>query len=1044
MPNTPLRTEANVDNDEIDVKQKSLFARLKKLFSSGVVVRNVGGKKLKVKDTSDLMYATDRNSLRDRFNRVRSTSYNAYTRDFSLAYQAARIDLFRDYDCVGPDTIIPLPDGTYPTIKELAEKYKDKPQERFYVYSYDHETDSIKLGKAFHPRKKGGGTRMGYKVTFGNGQYVVGSIKHPFMMRDGSYKMIYDLKVGESVMPFYQKDFYGHGYRHIYNFSKGWQSEHKIVAEQFDRLLNENEVVHHKNFDKTNNSPDNLQIMTESDHKAYHCKIITNKLWSPENKPHTLEKVRNSEGYKNRTFHHWNGERTGEKNPFFGKNHSDESNEKRSETLKEVFINRDQNGEKNPKYRDDLTIEVLKIKAIEHYKQNGKLTSWEFVKELGCDYSVLQNRLKSNNIDWKTFKNEVESTLNHKIVSIESIGQIDVYDVTVEKYHNFATDSVFVKNTMDMDPILASALDIYSDESLTVNELGKVLVVHAEDNNIKGILTNLFYDVLNIEHNLWSWTRNLCKYGDFYMRLYVSPEYGVYQIEPISAYNVERLENTDPLNKNYVKFQIRPTDTSQVETLEFFECAHFRLLSDSNFLPYGKAMIEGARRVWKQLSLMEDAMLIHRIMRAPERRIFKIDVGNIPPQDVDSFMEKVISKMKKVPYVDPQTGDYNLRFNLQNMVEDFYLPVRGSDSGTSIETLSGMEFTGIDDIEYLRNKLMAALKIPKAFLGYEEELSGKATLASEDVRFARTIQRIQRVIVSELEKIAIVHLYSQGYRDETLVNFKLELTNPSTIFEKEKIEVWSNKTELAREMMENKLFSKQWIYKNVFNLSKDDSEELLDQIVDDSKQTWRFKSIEEEGNDPAKPFQKINPNAEGGSGGEGDLGDLGGGGGGLGDLGGGGDLGDLGGPELGGPGGGGGLPPLQEAQIKGNTNYHKWKQMNRPSSNKTPSLDEVHGEHAEDYERDSQEGEKDASKYPFGEKILGQGINTETPRKGHDSLTPKWAKNSPLSLETLQRSNMIINLTNYLDKSRSEKRELIKEQEDIGSKSILDETNILM
>jgi len=685
MPsNTPIRPEVNVDNDEIDIKQKSLFARLKKLFSAGVVVRNVGGKKLKVKDTSDLMYATDRNSLRDRFNRVRSTSYNAYTRDFSLAYQAARIDLFRDYD------------------------------------------------------------------------------------------------------------------------------------------------------------------------------------------------------------------------------------------------------------------------------------------------------------------------------------------------------------TMDMDPILASALDIYADESLTTNELGKMLVVHAEDDNIKGILTNLFYDILNVEHNLWSWTRNLCKYGDFFMRLYVSPEYGVYQIEPISAYNVERLENTDPLNKNYVKFQIRPTDTSQVETLEFFECAHFRLLSDSNFLPYGKAMIEGARRVWKQLSLMEDAMLIHRIMRAPEKRIFKLDVGNIPPQDVDTFMEKAISKMKKVPYIDPQTGDYNLRFNLQNMVEDFYLPVRGSDSGTSIETLSGMEFTGIDDIQYLRNKLMAALKIPKAFLGYEEELSGKATLASEDVRFARTIQRIQKVIISELEKIAIVHLYSQGYRDESLVNFKLELTNPSTIFEKEKIEVWSNKTELAKNMMENKLFSKSWIYKNVFNLSKDDSDELLDQIVEDSKQMWRFKSIEEEGNDPAKPFQKINPNAEGGAGEGGGMSDLGGG---LPDLGG------AGGSELPDLGGGGGLPPLQEAKIKGSVNHIKWNQMTKNQD--SGSIDEEQGEYADDYERPSQKGEHDArSQHPFGEDPLGNLENNRTPRKGHDSLTPKWAKNSPLSLETMERGTLLQSLGSYL-KSKSEKKELIKESEERGKPSLLDEGNII-
>jgi hypothetical protein len=350
-----------------------------------------------------------------------------------------------------------------------------------------------------------------------------------------------------------------------------------------------------------------------------------------------------------------------------------------------------------------------------------------------------------------------------------------------------------------------------------------------------------------------------------------------------------------------------------------------------------------------------------------------------------------------------------------------------------------MEFTGIDDIEYLRNKLMAALKIPKAFLGYEEELSGKATLASEDVRFARTIQRIQRILISELEKIAIVHLYSQGYRDETLVKFKLELTNPSTIFEKEKIEVWTNKTELARQMQEIKLYSKNWIYKNVFNLADDESEELLEQIVEDSKQSWRFKSIEEEGNDPAKPFQKINPQAQGGLGGgmggpPGDLGGMGGPGGipelpgsegGLGGPGGG-----LGGP----PGGPGGLPPLEEAQQKGETNHVKWQQMGEEP------VEEGHGEHADDWVRPSQKGEKDATKYPFGEDPLGNKENNEKPRPGRE-LTHKFKNDSPLSLEYILKNPILKNLQSYLDKTKSEKRELIKESE--NNKSLLDESNII-
>jgi hypothetical protein len=1070
-----------MSGEETDVKQKSLYARLKQLFSSGQIVRNVGGKKIKVKDTSDLKYATDRNSLRDRYNRVRSNSYNAYSRDFSLSYQAARIDLFRDYDCVGPDTIIPLPDGSRPTISELAEKYKDKPQERFWVYSYDHETDSIKLGKAFHPRKKKG-KRVGYKVTFDNGQHVVGSLKHPFIMRDGSYKMIYELRVGDSVMPFYQRDYNSryNKYKKLYNFSKGWQSEHVIVAEQFDRPLTENEVVHHKNFNGYDNSPNNLQIMTKEEHIQFHSNHSKNVLWGDENYENQLNKLKSHPNYINREFHHWDGDRHGENNPFYGKSHSDESNEKRSETLKEVFQNRDQSGKKNPKYRDDITFDNVKEKAFEFYKENSKINLWDFIEHIHCDHSTLQNRLKKEGHNWASFKNDVVSTLNHKIVSIEPIGEVDVYDVTVEQFANFATDSVFVKNTMDMDPIIASALDIYADECLTANEMGKMIVVHSEDDNIKEILNNLYYDILNVEHYLWSWVRNMCKYGDFFVRLYISPEYGIYMIEPISAYNVERIENSDPLNKNYVKFQIRPTDTSQVETLEFFECVHFRLLSDSNFLPYGKSMIEGGRRVWKQLSLLEDAMLINRIMRAPERRIFKVDVGNIPPQEVDAFMQKMQDKVKKAPYIDPQTGDYNLRFNLMNMIDDYWLPVRGSDSGTSIDTLSGIEWTGIDDIEYIRNKMMAALKIPKAFLGYEEELSGKATLASEDVRFARTIQRIQRVIISGLEQIAIAHLYAQGYRDESLVKFKIELTNPSTIFEKEKVTLWGEKVDVAKNMMENKLFSKAWIYKNVFNLSPDDADELLTQIVEDSKQLWRFKSIEEEGNDPAKPFQKINSGGNRGAGGPGGPG---------GPMGGMSEPGGIGAssPEeelaaaLGEPSGGpGALQEIIDESIKKNA---KWRQMEgvvdvwryedecpkcgegmlrykgsdrtvlvcatpgckfEVKNGEPKSIDEGHGEHSEEWKKNrDQSGEHKSTNEPFGADPLGK-LRSVSDKERKSPLTGRFKNNSPLSLETIKRDKMIISLNSYLEKNiKKEKKDLINESDFERTKSIMDEENIL-
>ena len=291
----------------------------------------------------------------------------------------------------------------------------------------------------------------------------------------------------------------------------------------------------------------------------------------------------------------------------------------------------------------------------------------------------------------------------------------------------------------------------------------------------------------------------MCKYGDFFLALEMAEGKGIVNVSPISVYNTERLENTDPENPNYVKYHVEDDKIGKID-YENYEIAHFRLLADTNFLPYGKAMIENGRRLWKQLSLMEDAMLIHRIMRAPEKRVFKIDIGNIPPNEVDNYMQRIINKMKKIPFVDQNTGDYNLKYNIQNLTEDFYLPVRGGDSGTNIENLSGLEFSNTDDIDYLKAKLFAALKIPKAYLGYEEQISGKATLAAEDVRFARTIERIQRIVVSELTKIAIVHLYSQGITDSELTNFELQLVNPSTIYEQEKVNLWSEKVRLAQDL----------------------------------------------------------------------------------------------------------------------------------------------------------------------------------------------------------------------------------------------------
>ena len=421
-------------------------------------------------------------------------------------------------------------------------------------------------------------------------------------------------------------------------------------------------------------------------------------------------------------------------------------------------------------------------------------------------------------------------------------------------------------DAMDTDAIIASALDIVADESTLKNDMGEVLQIKSSDEDIQKVLYNLFYDVLNIEFNLWPWVRNMCKYGDFFLKLEVAEKFGVYNVIPYTAFHMERLEGVDKDKPQDVQFRFDPEGISAGDgyyntpgqansrsiIFDNYEVSHFRLLTDVNFLPYGRSYIEPARKLFKQYVLMEDAMLIHRIVRAPEKRIFYMNVGSIPPNEVDAFMEKTLSKLKRTPHVDEKTGEYNLRYNMQNLLEDYYIPVRGNDSSTKIESANGLQWDGIADVEYLRDKLFAALKVPKAFLGYDENTDGKATLAAQDIRFARTIERIQRIIVSELYKIGLVHLYTQGYRDEQLANFELSLTTPSIIYDQERVALMKEKMDLAAQMTETNLFPSDFIYDHLFHLSEDQYDDFRDLIREDAKRKFRIDQIEAEGNDPVE------------------------------------------------------------------------------------------------------------------------------------------------------------------------------------------------
>ena len=451
---------------------------------------------------------------------------------------------------------------------------------------------------------------------------------------------------------------------------------------------------------------------------------------------------------------------------------------------------------------------------------------------------------------------------------------------------------------MEYMPEIASTLDIYADEMTTYSELRPMLNVNCPNEEISAVLNVLFDSILNLKYNLFGWARTMCKYGDFFLYLEIDDKYGVQSVLALPTQEVERLEGMDSTNPNYIQYQWN----SAGMTFENWQICHFRVLGNDKYVPYGTSILEPARRIWRQLTLMEDAMMAYRVVRSSERRVFKIDVGAIPPNEVEQYMEKVVTNLKRHQVIDPDTGRVDLRYNPMSIEEDYFIPVRAG-SVTSIESLAGAQnITQIDDIKYLRDKLFSALKIPQSYLtmgeGAEED---KSTLAQKDIRFARTIQRLQRVIIAELTKIGIIHLYTLGFRGDDLLSFTLTLNNPSKIAELQEIEFWKSKFDIAGAATEG-FFSRRWVTENIFGMSHEEFVRNQREMYYDRKHDAALQQVAEAAA------------AAGGAGGLG--GDLGGGLGG--DLGGGlggepgaeGEPGALGGtepPEM--PAGEAGAPP---------------------------------------------------------------------------------------------------------------------------------------
>jgi len=472
---------------------------------------------------------------------------------------------------------------------------------------------------------------------------------------------------------------------------------------------------------------------------------------------------------------------------------------------------------------------------------NKDLTVWQRISKAFGPNSLLGQDIPTYRFDKKELlktkdKNEYEKELLQSQQSLYLANQWQKIE------SNLYTQAIYYEPTrlaafydyesMEFTPEISTALDIYAEESTTPNENGYILQIYSESKRIKGVLADLFNNTLDINTNLQMWIRNTCKYGDNFVYLKLDPEKGIIGCVQLPNIEIERLERgmkpkTPNSEVNTEEKGVRFNWKEKNMEFNTWEVAHFRLLGDDRKLPYGTSMLEKARRIWKQLVLAEDAMLIYRTSRAPERRVFKVFVGNMDDKDVEAYVQRVANKFKRDQIVDNKTGNVDLRFNQMAVDQDYFIPVRDAAQTMPIETLpGGTNLSEIADIEYIQKKLVTALRIPKAYLGFEEPVGDGKNLSLLDIRFARTINRIQKNILSELNKIAIIHLFLLGFEDE-LNNFTLGLTNPSKQADLLMVDVWKEKVLLYKDLVTeipNSLAptSATWAKKHIFGFSDEE------------------------------------------------------------------------------------------------------------------------------------------------------------------------------------------------------------------------------
>lgn len=496
------------------------------------------------------------------------------------------------------------------------------------------------------------------------------------------------------------------------------------------------------------------------------------------------------------------------------------------------------------------------------------------------------------------------------------------YETSMEQLAGASQVKIMYRDAdlMDNWPEIGAALDIVSEEATCLGSDKKMLNIYSNSDRIRSVLEDLFVNRLDIHTTLPMITRATCKYGNEFMFLNIDANNGVMGWRELPVHEMRRVENGME-NMYSASFTFNQTTTKNPDEVKYvweghneampyknWQVAHFRLIKDSLFLPYGVSWLNKARRHWRMLSMMEDAMLLYRLERSIERRIFKVNVGMIDDADVPAFLQEFMNNVKRAPIIDPQTGQIDLRKNFLDVSADYVIPVRSGQDPTSIDNLqSAQNQTAMDDIEYMQNKVLSALRVPKSFLNFQEAQGKGQNLSLLDIRFNRTINSVQQAIIMELTKIAIIHLYVLGFADD-LTNFSLTMNNPSNQIEMMMLDNLTKKINAATAALAEQgggipIMSWHQVQKEIMGKTDSEISDILNEIRLEMalameiqqtnqiiKKTGLFNKVDRIYGEPGAQYTE----QQGGGGDDGGLGGGGGGaplGGGFGD-----DLGDMGEP----------------------------------------------------------------------------------------------------------------------------------------------------